>query len=228
MEKILLSIMPDLFSIDNILFTLGSQSVSLLEFVAVLSGLTCVYLATRAKVANFWVGYLYNILLFLLFYQKGLYSSMLVQPVSFVINFFGHYRWTHPSKGEENKNNQLKITLLTTKKRIYYVVQLIVIAAIWGTALTYLDNIWPEIFSEAKRPYLDAFVTVTILTAQYLSAQKKLDCWGAWLTVNVTNIILYILAGLIFMPLVSAGYLILAVFGFTMWRREMRNESISK
>jgi len=66
------------------------------------------------------------------------------------------------------------------------------------------------------------------LTAQYLSAQKKLDCWGAWLTVNVTNIILYILAGLIFMPLVSAGYLILAVFGFTMWRREMKRESTSK
>ncbi len=62
----------------------------------------------------------------------------------------------------------------------------------------------------------------------HLSAQKKLDCWGASLTVNVTNIILYILAGLVFMPLVSAGYLILAVFGFTMWRREMRNETISK
>jgi|GEM_PF-5116437 len=45
--------MPDLFSIDNILFTLGSQSVSLLEFVAVLSGLTCVYLATKAKSGEF-------------------------------------------------------------------------------------------------------------------------------------------------------------------------------
>lgn len=216
--------MADLFSIENILFTLGGQSVSLLEFIAVVSGLSCVYLATRAKVANFWVGYLYNILLFMLFYQKGLYSSMLIQPVSFVINFFGHYRWTHPKKEEENKKHQLKITLLTNKKRIYYILQLIILGAAWGTALTYLDNIWPEIFSEARRPYLDAFVTMTILTAQFLSAQKKLDCWAAWFTVNVTNIILYILAGLAFMPLVSAGYLVLAIFGFAMWRKEMKKE----
>ncbi|MCK9304807.1 MAG: nicotinamide riboside transporter PnuC [Bacteroidales bacterium] len=216
--------MADLFSIENTLFTLGNQSVSLLEFIAVLSGLTCVYLATRAKVANFWVGYLYNILLFILFYQKGLYSSMLVQPVSFIINFFGHYRWTHPAKGEENRKRQLKITLLSNQKRVRYILQLFVLAALWGTVLTYLDNLWPEVFSEARRPYLDAFVTITILTAQYLSAQKKLDCWAAWFTVNITNIILYILAGLVFMPLVSAGYLILAIFGFAMWRKEMNNE----
>ena len=54
-------------SIENTLFTIGGQSVSLLETVSVVSGLLCVFLATRAKVANFWVGYIYNILLFMLF-----------------------------------------------------------------------------------------------------------------------------------------------------------------
>jgi nicotinamide mononucleotide transporter len=216
--------MLELFSINNTLFSLGGQHVSLLEFIAVIAGLTCVYLATRSKVANFWVGYLYNILLFILFYQKGLYSSMMVQPVSFVINFFGHYRWTHPRKGEENKKHQLKITLLRNSKRVYFIVQIVILAALWGTLLTYLDNLWPEVFSEAQKPYLDAFVTITILTAQYLSAQKRLECWAAWFTVNVTNIILYILAGLAFMPLVSAGYLVLALFGFSMWRNEMKKQ----
>jgi nicotinamide mononucleotide transporter len=216
--------MLELFSINNTLFSLGGQHVSLLEFIAVIAGLTCVYLATRSKVANFWVGYLYNILLFILFYQKGLYSSMMVQPVSFVINFFGHYRWTHPRKGEENKKHQLKITLLSNSKRVYFIVQIVILAALWGTLLTYLDNLWPEVFSEAQKPYLDAFVTITILTAQYLSAQKRLECWAAWFTVNVTNIILYILAGLAFMPLVSAGYLVLALFGFSMWRTEMKKQ----
>ena len=106
----------NIFSINNILFSIGGQGVSLLEVISVISGLTCVYLATKAKVANFWVGYVYNILLFFLFYQKGLYSSMLVQPVSFAINFFGHYRWTHPRREEENNRHQLKISLLSTGK----------------------------------------------------------------------------------------------------------------
>ncbi|MFA6334136.1 MAG: nicotinamide riboside transporter PnuC [Bacteroidales bacterium] len=217
--------MEYIFSINNVLFTIGSQEVSLIELISVLSGLTCVYLATQTKVANFWVGYLYNILLFILFYQKGLYSSMLVQPVSFAINFFGHYRWTHPKKGEENSRHQLKISLLSNPKRIYFVILIILLAAVWGTALTYLDNLWPGIFGEARTPYLDAFITMTILTAQYLSAQKKLECWAAWFTVNTTNIFLYILAGLVFMPIVSAGYLILAFFGFSMWRKQWRSDN---
>ena len=69
-----------MFSIDNIFFTLGGQSVSYLEMCSVVAGLSCVFLATRGKVANFWVGYLYNILLFMMFSQKHLYSVMLLQP----------------------------------------------------------------------------------------------------------------------------------------------------
>lgn len=214
--------MDGIFNIDYILFTLGSQGVSLIEFLSVISGLTCVYLATQTKVANFWVGYFYNIVLFIMFYQKGLYSSMLVQPISLAINFLGHYRWTHPKKEEENSRHQLKISLLSNGKRLYFVIQIILLAAIWGTALTYLDNLWPNIFNEARTPYLDAFITMSILTAQYLSAQKKMECWAAWLIVNTTNISLYLLAGLVFMPLVSAAYLVLAFFGFSMWRKEWK------
>jgi nicotinamide mononucleotide transporter len=215
----------ELFSINNILFSIGGQGVSLIELISVIAGLSCVYLATRAKVANFWVGYAYNVLLFILFYQKGLYSSMLVQPVSFAINFYGHYRWTHPRTGEQNEKHQLKISVMSNQKRAYFLAQIIVIGAIWGIALTFLDNIWPSVFSEARTPYLDAVITVTILTAQYLSAQKRLECWGAWFLVNTTNITLYILAGLVFMPLVSAGYLVLAFFGFSMWRREWKSNN---
>ncbi len=217
--------MFELLSTDNIIFSIAGQGVSLIETLSVATGLTCVYLATRAKVANFWVGYLYNILLFILFYQKGLYSSMLVQPVSFIINFYGHYRWTHPRSGEENNIHQLKVTLMSNSKRVYFFVQLFVLAAVWGFVLTYIDNLFPSIFSQAQRPFLDAFVTMAILTAQYLSAQKKLECWAAWFTVNVTNITLYILAGMVFLPMVSAGYLVLAFFGFTMWRKQWRDNN---
>ncbi len=217
--------MLEIFSINNVIFSIGGQGVSLIEILSVVTGLTCVYLATRAKVANLWVGYAYNVLLFILFYQKGLYSSMLVQPVSFIINFYGHYRWTHPKKGEENSRNQLKVTLMSHQSRVRFILQTFAIGVVWGFFLTYIDDIFPGVFREAQRPFLDAFVTVTILTAQYLSAQKKLECWAAWFTVNVTNITLYILAGLVFLPMVSAGYLVLAFFGFAMWRRQYKENN---
>lgn len=215
--------MLEFFGIENTLFSVAGQSVSLIETLSVISGLSCVFLATRGKVANFWVGYFYNLLLFWLFYQKGLYSSMLVQPISFVINFFGHYRWTHPKRGEENSKKLLRVSLLSNRERFGFILLIVAITIVWGFTLTKLNYIAPSIFGKAQRPFLDAFVTVTILTAQYLSAQKKLECWAAWFTVNTTNITLYILAGLAFLPMVSAGYLILAFFGFSMWRKEYLN-----
>jgi nicotinamide mononucleotide transporter PnuC len=212
----------DFFSVENTLFTIGGQGVSFLETFSVTAGLLCVFLATRVKVANFWVGYLYNILLFWLFYQKGLYSSMLLQPVSFIINFYGHYRWTHPRKGEENENRQLRITLLSAVKRLGYIGLMFVFAAIWGLSMKFLPDIAPDLFREPSRPFLDAFVTGAILIAQYLSAQKKLECWAAWFVVNVTNVTLYLLAGMVFLPMVSAAYLVLAIFGSSSWYRQWK------
>lgn len=57
---------------------------------------------------------------------------------------------------------------------------------------------------------------------------KKLDCWGVWLIVNTTNIVLYIKAGLAFLPFVCAGYIVLAFMGFFMWRKEYLNGLVRK
>ena len=75
--------MTDFFNISNIAFSLGGTAVSYLELLSVVAGLTCVVMAGRNSKYNFWVGYLYNILLFLLFLQNHLYSAMLLQPISF-------------------------------------------------------------------------------------------------------------------------------------------------
>lgn len=214
----------EFFSLDNVFFTLGGASVSVLEFCSVILGLVTVFLAGRGKSYNYWFGYVYSTLLFFLFLQKHLYSSMILQPISLVIAIFGHYRWTHPKKGEENKKNELKVTLLTNKQRIFHVVLILVFAIVWGWMLSMLNVTWPETFPMARTPYLDALITASLLTAQYLSAQKKLDCWGAWLIVNTSNIILYLMAGLVFMPMVSGAYLIMAVLGFTGWRKEWKKE----
>ena len=212
-----------MFSIDNIIFSIAGQGVSLLELIAVLSGLTCVFLATKGKVFNFWMGYLYNILLFCLFFQKHLYASMLIQPISLAINFIGHYRWTHPANNEKDKKDELKITILTNKQRLMFLLIVAVFTVGWGFFLSKLHLI-SSVFPAARQPYLDAFVAGFILLAQYLSAQKKIDCWGSWFVVNVTNVTLYITAGLAFMPLVSTAYLILAFFGFAMWRKQMKEQ----
>ena len=65
-----------MFNIDTILFELPGYSMSLLELLAVLTGLAAVWYAARSNIIT-WVFALVNaVLFFMLYYQVNLYSAM--------------------------------------------------------------------------------------------------------------------------------------------------------
>ncbi|MBQ9893183.1 MAG: nicotinamide mononucleotide transporter [Bacteroidales bacterium] len=186
--------------------------ISWIDIVASVLGLTCVFLAGRNSKYNFWVGYLYTAALFVMFYDKGLFASLLLQPVSLAINILGHYRWTHPREGEESASDSsaLKVSMLSWPERGLAVLSVLVVAFLWGWLL---DRLFPA----DPHPYLDSCVTVLILLAQLLSSMKKWDCWIAWLVVNAAQIALHVSIGNIFMPIVCSLYLINGLWSLRTW-----------
>ena len=201
--------------INYTLFTLGNDfPVLLIDLIASIFGLTCVFLAGRNSKYNFWVGYLYTTALFLMFWNKNLYASLLLQPVSLAINILGHWRWTHPRSGEESARDSkaLKVSKLTWPERGLAVLAVFVVAGLWGWILN-------RLFPADPHPYLDSCVTVLILMAQLLSSLKKWDCWVAWLLVNITQIALHLSVGHVFMPIVCALYLVNGVWSMISWNK---------
>ena len=201
--------------INTALFTLGGdRPVLVIDLVTSLLGLTCVFLAGRNSKYSFWVGYLYTAALFLMFWNKNLYASLLLQPVSLAINVLGHWRWTHPRSGEESAADEkaLKVSMLNWPERLLCILSVFLIAGLWGWTL---DSLFPA----DPHPYLDSCVTVLILLAQLLSAMKKWDCWIAWLVVNIAQIILHLSVGHIFMPIVCALYLGNGVWSLVSWAK---------
>ena len=195
------------------IFTIGGDTpVLLIDLITSIVGLTCVFLAGRNNKYNFWVGYAYTVLLFLMFWNKNLYASILLQPISLAINIMGHYRWTHPKKEEESSQDAtaLKVTMLSWPQRFMTIATVFIIAFIWGWAIGHKLPTDPK-------PYLDSCVTVLILVAQFLAALKKWDCWIAWLLVNITQMILHISVGHVFMPIVSGLYLINGIASLYNW-----------
>ena len=184
----------------------------LIDLIASILGLTCVFLAGRNSKYNFWVGYLYTAALFFLFWNRNLYASLLLQPISLAINILGHWRWTHPKKEEATAKGELKVSMLSWPWRIMSVSAVLLVAGLWGWIL---DSLFPA----DPHPYLDCTVTVLILMAQLLSALKKWDCWIAWLLVNVTQLILHISVGNVFMPIVSGLYLANGIWSLITWRK---------
>ena len=183
-----------------------------MDIVASVLGLACVVLAGRNSKYNFWVGYLYTAALFLLFWNKNLYASLLLQPVSLAINVLGHYRWTHPKPEEQSSEDgkKLKVSRLSPAAAVICVVATAMVAGLWGWTL---DKLFPA----DPHPYLDCIVTALILLAQLLSSLKKWECWIVWLAVNVTQIILHISVDNIFMPIVCGLYLINGIWSLLTW-----------
>ena len=82
-----------------------------------------------------------------------------------------------------------------------------------------------KLFPADPHPYLDTVVTVLILYAQLLSALKKWDCWLVWLVVNITQIILHVSVGHVFMPIVCALYLINGIWSLASWWKLYKKEN---
>lgn len=70
----------------------------ILDLVTSILGLSCVLLAARKSKYNFWIGYLYNITLFIMFWNRSLYASLMLQPVSLFINIIGITAGPIPSR----------------------------------------------------------------------------------------------------------------------------------
>ena len=204
--------------LDIVIFEFAGKPVLLIDLVSSVLGLTCVFLAGRNSKYNFWVGYLYTTALFLLFWNKNLYASLLLQPISLAINVLGHWRWTHPRENEQSAGDPtaLKVTMLSWTERFFAIGSVFLIAGVWGWLL---DSLFPN----DPHPYLDSCVTVLILVAQLLSALKKWDCWMAWLLVNITQIILHLSVGHVFMPIVCGLYLANGLWSLATWVRLYKN-----
>ena len=206
--------------LDTVIFTLSGRPVLLIDLISSLLGLTCVFLAGRNSKYNFWVGYLYTAALFLLFWNKNLYASLLLQPVSLAINIPGHYRWTHPKAGQQSSQDAsaLKVSSLSPASIVICVAGTFLVAGLWGFTL---DRLFPA----DPHPYLDSVVTALILLAQLLSSLKKWECWIVWLLVNITQIILHLSVGNVFMPIVCALYLVNGLWSLRTWVKLYKNKA---
>ena len=206
--------------IDTVIFELAGRPVLLIDLISSLLGLTCVFLAGRNSKYNFWVGYLYTAALFFLFWNKNLYANLLLQPVSLAINVLGHYRWTHPKAEEQSSEDskKLKVSQLSPSSAVICVAGTMLVAGLWGWTLY-------QLFPADPHPYLDCLVTALILLAQLLSSLKKWECWIVWLLVNVTQIILHLSVGNVFMPIVCGLYLVNGLWSLATWLKLYRNKA---
>lgn len=178
-----------------------------IEVIASFFGAVCVLLTLKQNIWCWPTGLVQVTLYVWVFFQARLYSDMGLHVVYVLMQFYGWYYWL---RGGENRTRAEVVTMSNRERAVWAGV-----AAVGTGALGAAMSAW----TDATLPFWDAATTVLSLIAQWLMAQKKLESWLIWLSVDVLCVGIYAVKGLAPTMTLYGMFLIMASMGFMEWRK---------
>jgi nicotinamide mononucleotide transporter len=180
------------------------------ELVAVVVTLAAVWLTAR-QIIWCWPVSLVSVTLYaVVFYEARLYADMGLQGVYFVLSVYGWWAWLHGGEAR----SELQVTLASWPLRAL----LFAIGAVASVGLGGLLSRW----TDASLPFMDSALTSFSLVAQWMMTRKLLDCWIAWIAIDVFYVGMFVYKELYLTAGLYAVFLLLAAMGWVEWKRSMR------
>ena len=201
-----------LFAFSQVSVTVAAalRGTSPLEWVAVLTGFACVWLAARESLWNFPTAIVSCLLFIVIYYRKALYADSGLQVMFIGLSIYGWYEWLHGSRDQA----PLVVTRTTPAE--------------WGAGAAFVAAFTAGFgyylghHTDSTFPYLDSFTTGTSIVAQVLLTRKRLENWWLWLLVDSIYVPLLWLKASYPASLLYALYLALAAYGYRQWRQQLR------
>jgi len=180
-----------------------------LEIATVVLGLLSVWFTVRQNIWCWPTGIAMVALYAVLAYEVRLYSDVGLQAIYLAMQIYGWYHWLHGGRD----GGVLPVTRQRPVRFTLCVVAALVAAAALGMAMDRL--------TDADVPYWNATATTLSLTAQWLMAKKKLECWAIWITVDVLYVGIFLAKRMYLMAFLYSVFLVLAATGLFEWRRHL-------
>lgn len=187
----------------------GVKQITLLEATAVFFGLLSVWYSRLENILVFPTGIISVLIYLYICFGAKLYADVGINAYYFIMSIYGWYLWSR----KDVNNHFLPITTNSSKEWVISIATLIGSFIIIAYVLIN--------FTDSDVPYWDALTTSMAFVAMLLMAKKKLENWIAWIFTNLLSIPLYFYKGLMLTSFQFLIFLILAILGFTRWRREI-------
>jgi nicotinamide mononucleotide transporter len=127
----------------------------------------------------------------------------------------GVYGWVNWYKNRDNVTNELKTTHLKLIEYILYGIIMIIL---------YISSVYIlKTYTSSSLPYVDSFVSVISLVANWLLAKRKIENWILWIIVNVVYIWLFYYKELYLSAGLYMLFLIMAIDGLYKWLKTYKN-----
>ncbi len=188
--------------------------MDIVEIIAVVLGLVSVYLVTRQNVWCYPLGIVSVFIYIFIFYEVKLYADMGLQVFFIVLQAYGWYEWLYGGEGRTELNVEWG------SKRMY------LFTAIFIASATALLGYVLHSLTDASLPYVDSFLAVLSMAAQWMMAKKYIENWILWVIVNIGSIGMYSFKGLYFTTFLYVVYFGLAILGYMEWKRSVPSPSI--
>jgi len=226
--------MMDFFSIENVMVTIpigeGGYALSWLEAVVTLTGLLCIWFASKEKIINYLFGLITVTLASAIFFQIQLYASLLLQIFFFVANIYGWYAWSR-----QNASHEVALKIRWLPRRKAFTLALVCVVAIalltlfidpvfarltgiavdimqgMGMAVT-LPQLEPDAF-----PLWDSTMVVLSIAAMVLMTRKYVENWLLWVAIDLISIVLFTIQGVYALALEYLLLTAIAVMGSMAW-----------
>lgn len=203
------SILNDIFH----QFVTGLRQTSLLEFIAVITGIVSVWFSRKENILVYPIGLINTIIYIYLSVKGHLLGEASVNIYYTIMSVYGWVLW---SKQDESKHAVVIIKHSSLKE---WIVHLLLFAAFYigiYLALSYLK----KEFAPGAIPVADAFASATAYTAMWLMAKKKVESWYWWILTNIASIPLYFIKGYVFTSFQFFVLLIMAFGGLVSWHKK--------
>ena len=213
-----MTIFQSMFDVNTTFFVFLEYPISYLEFIGTIFYLGSVWLIAQKNMLTWPIGIISVILYGILFYQIQLYSDALEQFYYLGASIYG---WMYWNRTVEKKEESTGFRYSSSRHMTIWGIICFVFSILLTIFMVKIHVIFPVIFPEpASFPFLDAFTTVMSFIAMYLMAQKRIESWIYWITVDVIGIVLYFVKDVKFISLLYVLLLIIAIRGLAKWNKE--------
>lgn len=182
------------------------------EWIGVITGFICIYLAAKENVWNWPISIISVIAYAWVFFDATMYGDMALQFYFLFTAFYGWYYWI-----KRKTDNGKPVVSLKSSDWLLIVVAVAVLSILLGL---FLDH-----FTDSDVPYADGFCTALSFVAQILLTRKVLQNWILWIIVDICYVPLYIYKHLNLSAVFYAFLVIIAFMGFLDWRKTYREQT---
>lgn len=185
----------------------GAKNTFLIEWIAVVSALTYLLLLTFKIIWCWLFALISSVLYTIICIQSQLYLESSLQVFYIVMAIWGWVSWGSSQPGRP----------IIKWKWHWHILNI----AVSGTVVVCLGYYFQQ-QSDQSYPYLDATTTVFSLTTTFLVVYRVLSNWVYWIIIDSLGMILFYLKGFELTTGLFFLYTVLAIWGYTKWRKEYR------